>query len=111
LIRRKNILASYLKALVARSDILNSKELGLFLEIDKHAPDVLIRQPKLIESLNLTTSPSEQFAVTHSHFITSHRVFVLCLNDVHKKTSSKLEIYSISHKGILNDSFMDLDEP
>ena len=53
--RRKEDLANYLRALTAREDILNSKEMVRFLEIDSHASEVLHRAPKLVEQIDTST--------------------------------------------------------
>jgi hypothetical protein len=70
---------------------LNSKDLIRFLELDKFAPEVLIRKPKVVEMLEC--SGQLYFYVTNCIFIPNHNVFILCLNDKYKR-NSKLEVYS-----------------
>ncbi len=91
-------MASYLKHVTARSDILNSKVMLRFLgDLDKRAPDVLPRMPKVIERIDCNSSANEQFYVTHCEVVESHSLMVLCLNDAKNKTISKLEIYSFKY--------------
>ena len=105
LLRRKEDLANYIKSVASRSDILNSKEMIKFLEIDSHAPEVLIRPPKLVEQLDCETHQAEHYYVTHCTLIEKHSLFILCLNDAKRKQNSKLEIYSFSHLGVFRESF------
>lgn len=102
-------LNNYLQHVASRPDVLNSVPLIRFLQIDSNAPEVLARQPKLIHTLDCVTSPSEQFYVTHVLNLPKHNAFILCLTDLKKKTSSKLELYTFTHLGIMNNSFMDFN--
>jgi hypothetical protein len=82
--KRKDDLASFIKGISARLDILNSPSLVRFLELDQRAPEVLARKPKLIEEFSCNEHPAEHFHVTHCKFLPDYNLFITCLNDSKK---------------------------
>lgn len=101
--RRRQELNQYIKEIVNRRDTLNAKDVIKFLELDKFAPEVLIRKPKVVEMLEL--SGQMYFYVSSCIFLPNHNVFVLCLNDKYRR-NSKLEVYSFRQTGVVRDSYV-----
>ena len=60
-----------MKGLINRMDIRNSKDLVRFLELDKFAPELLLKKPKLIEMLDCAAN---YFYVSHCIFIPKHNL-------------------------------------
>lgn len=48
---------------------------------------------------------NEQFYVTHCKFVEKWNIFIICLTDAKKKSSSKLEVHSFKHLSPLNESY------
>ena len=101
--RRKAELTAYMKAMGNRRDIRNSVDFIKFLELDKFAPEVLIKKPSVIERLEC--SQNMNFYVTNCIFVPKKNVFVISLNDKYKR-NSKLEVYSFKQTGIVRDSIV-----
>jgi hypothetical protein len=76
-----------------------------FLELEKHCPEVLINQPQEIESIECNQVDNEQFYVTHCKFVEKLNIFIICLTDTKKKSSSKLEVHSFKQLSPLNESY------
>ena len=50
--RRRAELNTYIRELVNRKEIRNSKELIKFLDLEKFAPEILYNKPELMEKLD-----------------------------------------------------------
>lgn len=85
---------------------MNSRDMIDFLEIQAHAPEVLETPVRLVEAIDTSTQPSEQYYVTHCIFAKRLNMFIVILHDAKRKQSSKLELYSFSELGVFNESFM-----
>jgi hypothetical protein len=103
--QRRLALASYLKKISEREDIMNSHAFKAFLDLERRAPEVLIRQPACLDWRQCNEMNNEQFYVKKCLVVEKHNLLVLGLNDAKNENISKLEVHSFKYQGNLRDSF------